>query len=308
MPTTGHLVFLRRGTLFAVPFDPERLEVRGIRCRLLDTVAQALDERPDSDDVHRRGPVCRRADRDAGVVSGAVVAVRTMATGHAGSSRAASRRCRVLPRAATTPTLRLSSRPAGRLAVTVRSLDGGGLWVLRSRARGTLTPADDGRGGTAWPFWSPDGQRLVFPWLKDGRRGSLATQPPTARRRRECWLWQPRIAPRLRDTRWAALAAWPSATSVSWRSCTIENGRARVQPLFPDARTQNAVAGVLAGRPLAGVRVKRAPGRDEVYVRPYPGPGSRTQVSIDGGRSPAWHPTNGRSFFASPLDPAGRRR
>ena len=26
---TGHLVFLRRGALFAVPFDVERLEIRG---------------------------------------------------------------------------------------------------------------------------------------------------------------------------------------------------------------------------------------------------------------------------------------
>jgi hypothetical protein len=39
---TGNLVFLRRGALFAVPFDAERLEVRGAEVLLIDTVTQAL--------------------------------------------------------------------------------------------------------------------------------------------------------------------------------------------------------------------------------------------------------------------------
>ncbi|UCD24182.1 MAG: protein kinase, partial [Gemmatimonadota bacterium] len=37
-------------------------------------------------------------------------------------------------------------------------------------------------------------------------------------------------------------------------------------------------------------------GRDEVYVRPFPGPGGRVQVSTDGGTEPAWSP-NGRELF-----------
>ena len=40
---TGHLLFLRRGTLFAVPFDAERLEIRGTPVALLETIAQALN-------------------------------------------------------------------------------------------------------------------------------------------------------------------------------------------------------------------------------------------------------------------------
>jgi len=37
-------------------------------------------------------------------------------------------------------------------------------------------------------------------------------------------------------------------------------------------------------------------GRDEVYVRPFPGPGGRIQVSTDGGTEPAWSP-DGRELF-----------
>ena len=39
---TGHLVFMRQGKLFAVPFDTDRLEVRGKPVPVLDEVAQAL--------------------------------------------------------------------------------------------------------------------------------------------------------------------------------------------------------------------------------------------------------------------------
>jgi hypothetical protein len=49
-------------------------------------------------------------------------------------------------------------------------------------------------------------------------------------------------------------------------------------------------------------------GRNEVYVRPYPGPGPAEQVSLEGGRDPAWHPNGRELFYVGPLDGAGKRR
>ena len=37
-------------------------------------------------------------------------------------------------------------------------------------------------------------------------------------------------------------------------------------------------------------------GRLEIYVRPYPGPGGKWQVSTDGGSEPVWNP-KGRELF-----------
>ena len=37
-------------------------------------------------------------------------------------------------------------------------------------------------------------------------------------------------------------------------------------------------------------------GHDEVYVRPFPGPGSRTAVSVGGGSDPRWR-RDGRELF-----------
>ena len=41
-------------------------------------------------------------------------------------------------------------------------------------------------------------------------------------------------------------------------------------------------------------------GRNEVYVRPFPGPGGKWQVSSDGGIYPTWSRTRQELFFATP--------
>jgi len=51
--------------------------------------------------------------------------------------------------------------------------------------------------------------------------------------------------------------------------------------------------------------VSNVSGHIELYVRPYPGPGQAEQVSLEGGSSPAWHPSGGELFFVSGPDAAG---
>jgi serine/threonine-protein kinase len=41
-------------------------------------------------------------------------------------------------------------------------------------------------------------------------------------------------------------------------------------------------------------------GRFEVYVRPFPGPGGKWQISTDGGTVPTWSRTRPEIFYASP--------
>jgi serine/threonine-protein kinase len=44
-----------------------------------------------------------------------------------------------------------------------------------------------------------------------------------------------------------------------------------------------------------------ASGQFEVYAQPFPGPGSRQQVSIDGGNSPLWSHRGKELFFFHPV-------
>jgi len=38
-------------------------------------------------------------------------------------------------------------------------------------------------------------------------------------------------------------------------------------------------------------------GRDEIYLRPFPGPGADVQVSTEGGSQARWHPIGGKELF-----------
>jgi serine/threonine-protein kinase len=42
--------------------------------------------------------------------------------------------------------------------------------------------------------------------------------------------------------------------------------------------------------------------RNEIYVRPYPGPGGKWQISTNGGDDPTWSPRGRELFFASTGD------
>src|SRR5262249_45057311 len=42
------------------------------------------------------------------------------------------------------------------------------------------------------------------------------------------------------------------------------------------------------------------PGRFEIYVQPFPGPGVRSQVSTAGGTDPRWQPDGKELFFIAP--------
>ena len=86
----------------------------------------------------------------------------------------------------------------------------------------------------------------------------------------------------------------------------VENGKAAVEPLArtPDIELWPEFSP--DGRWLA--YGSNASGRNEVYVQPYPGPGPRQQVSLEGGESPAWSPTGRELFFVSAPDSEGMRQ
>jgi hypothetical protein len=159
---SGHLVFLRRGTLFAVGFDLSRLSVRGAPVPALDAVTQALTS-GHSDDMTGVGQFSVASTGSLAHIRGAVIPHLDF------ELVAVDRRGRVTPLGAPTrsysPGLGLS--PDRRyLAVPIESLTETGLW-LYDRERGTLSKLTPG-GETQFPRWTPDGQRVAFRWLSEG--------------------------------------------------------------------------------------------------------------------------------------------
>jgi Tol biopolymer transport system component len=187
-----------------------------------------------------------------------------------------------------------------RLAVTIKTLTEVSLW-LYDLGRGTLTPLTMDGEAFSLPVWTPDGQRLVFAWLKDGRT-SLATQPADA---------PPGVAPQVLvngeldpssftpDGRTLAVGGIARIELV-----TIDGEKATVQPLFQAPPYRWWPAFSPDGRWLA--YASDVSGRFEVYVQPYPGPGAPKLVSIDGGDSPAWHPNGRELFYLGYIDPTAK--
>jgi len=292
---TGHLVFLRWGQLLAVAFDAERLEVHGTPLPVLEPVAQALAEW-DYGDVTGAGQFAVAATGTLAWVPGPgvpypeSVLVTVDRRGHISPLPAPMRRYG--------GPVRLS--PDGhRLAVNIQTPTECGVWVY-DLGRETLTLLAGG-GEAGWVIWSPDGRRLLFNWLTDGRR-ALAAQPADGTAPPQVLvpgLLRPSsFTP---DGRQVACLRGGDIEMV-----TMENGKARVEPVNHTPEAEGYPELSPDGRWLAFA--SDVSGRNEVYVRRFPGDGPTELVSVEGGRSPAWHPSGGELFYVSPADAVGQRR
>ena len=271
---SGHLVFLRRGVLFAVPFDAGRLEIRGAEVPILDTVAQALTA-DISGDLTGAGQFAAAPTGTLAWQSSPTIAPPE------GTPVTVDRRGQVTPLLAPPmnygPVLRIS--PDGhRLAMNVRTLTAVGLSIC-DLDRGTLAPiVKEGEAGVM--AWSPDGWRVGFAWLTDGRF-SVASAPVDGA--------APPVvlaAGNLDPASWApdgrSLTAVRDNADIV--SVPVGKGDGGVRPLVQTASMETSPEFSPDGRWLA--YVSNVSGRAELYVRPHPGPGPAEQVSIEGGRAP----------------------
>ena len=299
--STGHLVFLRQGTLFAVPFDLDRLEVRGAPVAIVGPVAQALTA-AHVFDITGAGQFAISARGTLAWVTNPAV------PGLTSQLVKVSRRGEVAPVPAPARNIgavRLS-RDGRRLALEVGTGSGLDIWIY-DVGRGSLHPVMR-EGEAQWCAWSPDG-RLFFGWLHDGRR-SVASLPADSDGtvRPQVLLSAPYVFP---------ASFTPGGELVGVRDdreivgLSAEDEHARIAPLnhtgqaagwpefSPDGRW--LVYGASLADDAAPVTV-----RTEVFVAPYPDPGPAIPVSVGGGRDPAWNPNGRELFYATLLDRNGR--
>jgi dipeptidyl aminopeptidase/acylaminoacyl peptidase len=294
---SGHLLYVRRGTLMAVPFDLERLRVTGGAVALIADVMQAGNTPSEVADsgagqfsvsqsgslLYMPGGIFPDPERSVVWVDRTTGAVQPLP----------------LPaRAYLSPRL----SPDGR-RVALWTQGDRKIWV-HDLARGTLTPlTSEARNARA--IWTPDGTRVTYGSATGGNE-NIFWRPADGSGQPE----------RLTMSDYLHIAAsWsPDGQELLFIDSPPETGYDLwVLPLSGDRRPRAIIQTRFAeaypdfspdGRWLAYASDES--GRSEVYVQPYPGPGPRQQVSTDGGIGPAWSRDGRELFYTTPQSFGGQ--
>jgi serine/threonine-protein kinase len=286
---SGHLVYMSRGTLMAVPFDLDRLEATGGAVALIDNVMQAANTTSEAFDTGA-GQFSVSASGALLYLPGGISPDPERSIVWVDRKTGAAQPLALPTKAYLSPRL----SPDGRQVVVWTQGDRN-VWV-HDLSRGTLTRLTfDARNARA--IWTLDGKRVTYGSAAGGNENlfvRLADGSGPADRLT--------TSPNLQFA-----AAWtPSDQSLVFVETRPGTGtdilvvspsgdrqpRPLVETRFADAYPDLSPD----GRWLA--YMSEESGRPEVYVQPYPGPGPRQQVSANGGTGPAWS-RDGRELFYS---------
>jgi Tol biopolymer transport system component len=283
----GYLLFYRERTLFAQRFDAKRIELQGEAF----PVAEQIQYYPD------RGFGVFSASNDGTLVyqSGAGAASQMVVTDRAGMpietvGPPGLYRC---------PRLSYDGR---HVAVDIEDETGrSDIWVYdlsrRASTRLTFGPADN-----TYPIWSPDDSRIAFISNAKGPGGAVVVKPSSGSGGDEFLTGGDTPgtrseAPKFtdhwsRDGRFLAYHTvgvqtgpdlWTISLADRKSALFLATPAAEVLPFFsPDGRWI--------------VYQSNESGRFEIYVRPFPQPGGKWQVSTEGGHFPIWS-ADGKEIF-----------
>ncbi len=273
---SGHLVCAQGGTLMAVPFDPQRLEIKGAPTPVIEGVAQSTSTGATQYSISTTGVLVYLSGGAGGGLRRLVWVNRN------GSEQLLSAPARDYGYPRLSPDGR-------RVAAEI----GSQIWRY-DLARDTLTRFTFEGDINQNPTWTPDGKRIAFYsnkegpanlfWqLADGSGGleRLSTsqygQIPKS--------WSPD----------GQLLAFHENNPVTQKDIwVLRLSDRKAEPFLRTPFLEGAPTFSPDGHWLA--YVSNESGRPEIYMMPYPGPGGKWQVSTEGGTEPAWN-RNGRELF-----------
>jgi hypothetical protein len=173
------------------------------------------------------------------------------------------------------------------------------LWVLEL-SRGSRTRVTFGGNNRFYPIWTPDGTRLIHADSPANENRLLST-PADGSGGADTLL---ELGDRRFPTSWSAdgrtLAYYvgPQGTPTGSRDLWMLDVDGDMQTEEPFVETPFMERGGIFspnGRWLAYVSDKS--GQNDVYARPFPGPGIEVTISVEGGQEPVWAPSGSELYY-----------
>jgi Tol biopolymer transport system component len=291
---SGQVVYMHEGTLFAVPFDLKRLEVTGQPAPILEGVLTVPLYAGAQFSFSETGSLAYVPGRSGGVN----VSIYWM------DREGKFTPLRETPGDYRNPAL---SPDGKRLALDIGDAKRRDIWVYEWE-RDALTRMTFAGEANAYPVWTPDGKRIVYSsreksgtynlwWIRAD--GAGAAQRLTESKNPQYALsWRP-------DGKFLAFHEINPSTGVDVMTMPIGGDEksgwkpGEPKPFVNSAFTEAEPAFSPDGRWIA--YVSNESGSYEVYVRPFPGPGGKWQVSTGAGTYPKWS-RNGKELFYRTVD------
>jgi serine/threonine protein kinase/Tol biopolymer transport system component len=267
----GYLLFTRAGAVMVAPFDLQNRKVTGAAVPMIEGVRSET-----------------YGNAQFSVSENGTLVFIPGSTGWIGKPVWVDRQGKITPiglPAQSYASFKLS--PDGkRLAIEVAAATND-IWIY-DFDRGTfLRLTIDGNNNA--PVWSPDGKRLAFTSIRNGRYG-IFVKPADGSGVEEQLLTAP-------DDTGQAPESWsPEGKALMFAQWgATDQGDIWILPLEGDRKPQpflrTQFSEFFSSFSPDGhwiVYTSDESGRYEVYVRPYPGPGGKWQISTEGGEEPLW--------------------
>ena len=287
---SGHIVYMHEGTQFAVPFDLKGLEVTGQPSPILEDVVIA--------------PTNGGAQFSFSE-TGNLVYVAGSGGGHNDSIYWMDHEGKFTPLRETPGDYRNPAfSPDGkRLALQIFDGKRSDIWVYEWE-RDTLTRLTFGGESNTNPVWTPDGQRIVYSskeksevsnlwWIRADGAGD-AQRLTKSENSQNANSWQP-------NGKVLAFGQANPDTNLDIMTLPVEGDEksgwkpGEPKPFVNSAFSERDAAFSPDGRWLA--YTSNESGTYEVYVRAFPGPGGKWQISTVGGYFPKWSRNSKELFY-----------
>ena len=280
---SGHLIYINRGTLFAVPFDPGRLEVHGTPSPVLDQVGYNSTRGSAQFNFSQTGTLIYRS----GGAGGGLSTVQWL------DASGKTQPLLAKPGGYGSPSM---SPDGQRLALEVADGSGTAIWVYDWK-RDTMTRLTFGSTTSIYPIWSPDGRYILYQgpggiwWTRSDGAGK-PQQLTQSKNIQFPWSLTPD------GKRLAFMEVNPETGYDLWTVPLERDGAGlragKPEPYLQTPADERHPSFSPDGRWM--VYVSNESGTRQVYVRAFPDKGGKWQISISSGLYPIWS-RNGHDLF-----------